>query len=161
MPAATDTLREADVAEEGQRDEVVAVLAHEAADALALAAEHEGHGTAVVHRVPALGARGVEAHHPDPARLQGLEGLHDVADAGQAHVLEGARRGAVHGLGEPGAVPIGKQHAVAARALGGAQDGAQVARVFDAVEDDEQGGIARRARAAPRGSSAGAARPRR
>ena len=107
----------ADVAEERDRHQVVAVLAHQPADAAALAAQHERHRPLVVHRVPALRARGVEADHPDPARLQRLERLHDVADARHLHVLERARGGAAHRLGEPGAVPLGQQHAVGARRL--------------------------------------------
>ena len=122
---------------------MVAVLAHEAPQPLAFAAEHEGDRPLAVDLVPPLGARRVEADDPDPARLHGLERLHEVAAAGHAHVLEPARGGAGHGLGQARGVPLGQHHAVGARGFGGPQDGAQVPRVFDPVEDHDEGGIAR------------------
>ena len=66
-------------------------------------------GRREVDRVPPLGAGRVEAHHPDAARLERLERLHEVADARHLHVLERAGGGAAHGLREPGAVPLGQQ----------------------------------------------------
>jgi hypothetical protein len=88
------------VAEVGQRDQMVTMLAHEAPHALAFSAQHEGQGPAVVDGVPSLPARRIEAHHPDPARLQRFECLHHVADASDLHVLKCTRRGPVHGLGK-------------------------------------------------------------
>ena len=59
-------------------------------------------------------------------------------------MLEGARGGPVHGLREAGVVTVGEQDPVAAGRLRGAQDRAQVARVLDPVEDDEERGVASR-----------------
>jgi hypothetical protein len=131
-----------DVTEQGQGDEVVAVFAHETPHPLPLASQDEGDGAAVVDGVPPLRAHGVEAHDPDSSSLQGLEGLNDVADAREAHVLEGACGGPVHGLREPGVVTVGEQDSVAAGRLRGTKDRAQVARVLYSVEDDEKRGVA-------------------
>jgi hypothetical protein len=53
-----------DVAEERQRDEVVAVFFDQPADATTLSPEDQRHGSTVVDRVPALGRGAVEAHDP-------------------------------------------------------------------------------------------------
>ena len=87
-----------------------------------------------------LGTLGRVATNHGGAGLELLEGLHQVADARDGHVLEGACGGAGHRLREPGAVALGQDDAGGPRRLGGAQDRAQVARVLDPVQDDEERG---------------------
>jgi hypothetical protein len=133
-----------DVAEEGEGDEVVAVLADQAPKALALSAEHQGDGTSTVDLVPPLRARRVEPDDPDAARLHGFERLDEVAPAGHSHVLEGAGRSAGHGLGESGRVPLRQHDTVGSRGLGRPQDGPEVPGILDAVEHHDEGGLPRR-----------------
>ena len=127
------------MAEERDRHEVVAVLAHEPADPAAFAAEHErdrllAGPPASQRSVPAASKPTTQT----PRAFRASSAWTTLPIAGDPHVLEGPRRGAVDGLGQAGAVPLGQQHAVGPRRFRGAQDRAQVARVLDAVEHDEQ-----------------------
>jgi hypothetical protein len=123
---------------------MVAVLADQSAKALALSAEHQGQGPFAVDLVPPFGARRIEADHPQPAGLHRGERLNEVAAARHTDMLKRARGGAGHGLGQAGGVPLGQHDAVRARGLGRPQDGAQVARILDPVEDHHEGGRAGR-----------------
>jgi hypothetical protein len=133
-----------DVSEQGEGHQMVAVLADQSAKALALSAEHQGHGPFAVDLVPPFGARRIEADHPQPAGLHRAERLNQVAAARHPDVLEPARGGAGHGLGQPGGVPLGQHDAVRACGLGRPQDRAQVTGILDPVEDHHEGGRAGR-----------------
>jgi hypothetical protein len=132
------------VAEQRQGHEVIAVLANEAAQSLAFAAEDEGDGPSTIDLVPPFRAGGVEADHPDSSCLHGRERLHEIAAPRDPDVLEAAGGGAGHGLGQPGRVPLGKDHPVRTGRLGGPQDGPQIPGILDAIQDHDEGGIASR-----------------
>ena len=123
---------------------MIAMLLDQPPDALAFTAEHEHDGTLVVDRVPALLARTVEADDPEALRLQGLQGLDHVADAGDLDAFERARRSAGRGIRQRRGVSIGKQDAIRARGVDAADDRAEVSGVLNAVEQHEE---SRRARA--------------
>jgi hypothetical protein len=76
-----------DVPEQGEGDQVVAVLADQSAQALALSTEHQGDGPSTVDLVPPFRARRVEPDDPHPSRLHGFDRLDEVAAARHAHVL--------------------------------------------------------------------------
>jgi hypothetical protein len=87
--------------------------------------------------------RAVEADDPDPSGLDRVERRSHVPDSRDANVLQAARGGAADRLGQPGAPPLGEEHAVHSRGLGGPQDRAEVPRVFDSVEDDQERRLSR------------------
>jgi hypothetical protein len=131
------------LAEEWERDHVVATLSHETADPLPFSAQNDRHRTLVVDGVPSLPPFGIEPDHPESPSLERLDGLGDVSDSGDLHVLERPCRGPRYGFREPGVVSVWKQHAVGARGLGGAQDSAEVPRILYAVENDDESGVVR------------------
>src|SRR2546421_4639515 len=125
-------------AEQRDMDERVAALAHEPPKALALAAEQK---RARLRPVP-FGVRGRGLRHradrPHAAPLQLFDEPRDVHSARHGHVFERARRRLRNRLRESRRASFGDEDAVSARALGGANYRAEVARVFDAVEHDRE-----------------------
>ena len=114
----------------GSLDEVVEAGAFAAEDEAAVLAEVE---VGVVG-----GAAFVEADDPDVLLLHGLEGAGNVDDLGDADVLGGTGGGLGRDGREGGGAALGEDDAVDARAVGGAEEGAEIVGVFDAVEREEK-----------------------
>jgi hypothetical protein len=84
----------------------------------------------------------VEADAPDAGVSEAFDGSGEVGDLGDREVFEGAG-GGLHGdRGQGGAAVTGEDQAVAAGGFGAAGEGAEVVGVFDAVEGEEEGGLA-------------------
>ncbi len=131
-----------ELAGSGRRDEAVAGVGDPRPDPLALAAEDEDGGAAQVD-LPGrrLGLR-VGAPDPEAGLLRLRQPVGEVADAGDVEVLDGAGRGLAGGGGDLGGAPFGDDDAGGAGELGRAADGAEVARVLDLVEGDDQRALA-------------------
>ena len=129
-----------DAAGHGDAQEVVAGAADEIVEAGAFAAQDEDAVAGEVELVVVGGAALVEADDPDVLLLQFLEGADEVDDAGDAEVLGGAGAG-FHGDGAQwrGAA-LGEDDAVDAGAIGDAQQRAEILRIFNAIESEEQAG---------------------
>ncbi len=97
-------------------------------------------------------AVGGQADDEQPGLLVVLERAGQVGAAGDRQPGGRAGRGAPGGGGHAGRAALGHEHALRAEGGGRADDGAEVARVGDAVERDEQRAPARRARARSRSS---------
>ncbi len=108
-------------------EEVVAGLFDKIVETRTLATEDEdGVGGEVVVGV-AGGTTLVETYHPD---------------VGLLHLFEGSGGGFGDGTGDGGGAAFGEQNAVDSGAVCGAEEGAQVVRVFDAVESEKEAGVA-------------------
>ena len=84
------------------------------------------------------GAALVEADDPDVLLLHRFEGASYVDDLGDADVL-GGTGGGLRGDGAEGGGPaLGEDDAVDAGAIGGAEEGAEVMGVLDAIESKEK-----------------------
>lgn len=118
----------------GLLDEVVEAGAFPAKDENAVGGEVE---------VGVIGGTAlVEADDPDVGLLHLLEGADEIGDAGDADVLGGPGGGFGYGGGDGSAASLGEKNAVDPRSVGGAEEGAEVVGVFDAVEGEEEAGAA-------------------
>lgn len=127
-----------DLSGHGDAEEVVAGLFDEVVEAGSLAAEDEDAVGAEVEVHVVGGAALVEAEDPDVVLLELLEGADEVGDAGDADVLGGSRGGFGDGAGDGGGAALGEDDAVDTGSVGGAEEGAEVVWVFDAVECEEE-----------------------
>jgi hypothetical protein len=125
---------------------VIAGAADEIVKARALAAEDDNQVAGEVKPVVVDGAALVEAGDPEVAALEVLEGADEIHDAGDAQVLGGARAG-FDGCGAQGRrAALGEEDAVDSGAIGNAEQSAEVLRIFDAIESEDEagsGGVAR------------------
>src|SRR5690606_27169574 len=128
----------------GDAHELVAALPRELAEAVALGADHED--TAVrrgLDRVERGLAFAREAEDLEALVVERLEGAREVDHAGDRGVLDGASGGAAHHARDAGAPPRGEDDAVGAERDGAADDGAEVVRIGDLVERDEERALGR------------------
>ncbi len=128
----------ADASGHGNAEEVVAGAADEVVEACALAAEDENAVAGEVEAVVVLGASFVETDGPDVAGFQVFKGANEVDDASDAEVFGGAGAGFDGGGRERGGTALGEDDAIDAGAVGDAKERAEVLRVLDAVESEEQ-----------------------
>lgn len=108
---------------------------------LAFAAEHEGGGGIKLDLVVVLLAALIEAVDPEAAFLKPVQFLADVADADDGQMFDGAGGSLGDGFGEAGGAAFGDENGIGAGGVGGADDGAEVVRIFDAIEQDEALGV--------------------
>ena len=80
----------------------------------------------------------VEADDPDVFLLELLEGADEVGDASDADVLGCSGGGLGHGSGDRSGTAFGKDDAIDACSVGGAEKSAKVVGVFYAVERKEE-----------------------
>jgi hypothetical protein len=120
---------------------VVAGAADQVVQARAFASEDDYGIGREVAAVVILGAALVEADDPEVIGLEGFEGTDEVDDAGEAEVLGCSGRSLDGGGAEGGGTAFGGQDAVDAGGFGGAEEGAKVLRVFDAIEGEDQAGF--------------------
>ena len=121
-----------------ERDDDVAFFAHQPRDALALVSDDDGAGARQV-AVEIVGAVHVGAVDPYAACFQLVDGFGDVGDARHAHIFNRACARLADRVAEARAAPFGNDHAVHARAFGGADDRAEVVGILQLVENDEEG----------------------
>ena len=122
----------------GDAQQMIAGAANQIVQPGAFASQHE-HGigpeiVAVVIRRAAL----VEADAPEVALLEHFKGANQIDHAREAKMLGGSGRGLDGDGAQRGGTALGEQDAVDAGGFGGAQQRAQVLRVFDAVESQDQ-----------------------
>lgn len=122
----------------GNAEQVVAGAADQIVEAGAFASENDyGVGREVV-AVVILCAVLVEADDPEVVGLEDFEGANEVDDAGEAEVLSSSG-GGLDGNGREGSgASLGEEDAIDSRGFGGAEKGAEVLRIFDAVERKDQ-----------------------
>jgi len=122
-----------------QRDQQVAGVAHQAAHAVAFAAEHKAQVDVQVDAVQRLDVRAdVQPDDPHVVVLQFLEGGDQIADLGDLQVLHRAGGGGYHRLGDAHAAPLLEDDAVNADRVSDAQQAADVLRVLQQVERQEE-----------------------
>jgi hypothetical protein len=84
----------------------------------------------------------VETEDPDVTLFHLLEGADEVGDAGYADVFGCSGGGLCDGGGDGGGAAFGEDDSVDACAVGGAEEGAEVVGIFDAVEGEEEAVLA-------------------
>ena len=129
----------ADLAGQGDGQDLVARLADERPEALALGAEDDADGAGVVERIPGLVPGAFGADEPEALVLELFHGPDEIRDPGDEEVFEGPGRDRVDGLGQAGRAPLGQDEAVDPRPFGATDDSAQVLGVIDLVENDDEG----------------------
>src|SRR5215211_2013897 len=134
-----------DLAGHGDVDEDVAGVPDQAVEAGAFAADHDADGfVGELEGEQACVGGAVEADAPDAGVAELFDGAGEVGDLGDGEVLQGAGGGLHRHGGQGGAAVAGEDQAVAAGGFGAAGQGAEVVGVFDAVEGEEEGGLAAR-----------------
>ena len=133
----------------GMREEMIAGAADEIVQACAFAAEDDDEIAGEIELVVGGGAAFVETDDPEITALEFFEGSNEVDDAGDAEMLGGSGTGFDGGGAEWSGAALGEEDAVDTRAIGDAKKSAEILRVFNAVEREEEAGgrFARRVRA--------------
>ncbi len=128
----------ADGASHGNAQKVVAGAADEVVKASALPAENDDKIAGEIELVVVRLTPFVEARDPQIVAFEFFKGTHEIDDACDAKVL--GRTGAgLHGGGTQGSgAALGNNYAVDACAVGHAQQGAEVLRIFNAIERENK-----------------------
>jgi hypothetical protein len=127
-----------DAAGHGDAEQVVAGLADQVVEACAFAAENEDAVAGEVELVVVGRAALVETDDPDVLFLEVLEGADEVDDAGDAEMLGGPGAGFYGDWTQGGGTAFSEDDAIYASAVGYAEQGTEVLRVFHAVEGEQQ-----------------------
>ena len=85
-------------------------------------------------------AAGIEADDLVAVFLEFLHGAGDIRCAGDRQAGRGASRGAPRHRGDRSRTALWDDHAIASKSGHGTDDGAQVARIGDVIQDDEHAG---------------------
>ena len=122
----------------GNGNEEVATLANKFVEARTFASHDDGDAALVIHiGVTFLGAL-VETNQPKTSFLELFHGTRQIFDASDGQMCERAGRNAGDGVRQTSGAPLGDDEASSACSESRANDGANVVRVFDAVEKNEQ-----------------------
>jgi len=130
----------------GNSQEMVAGAADELVEPCTFAAKHQ-HAVAGEIELVVVGLTAfVEADDPKVLLLQVLKSANEVDDAGDAKVFGGTGAGFHGDRAERGGTAFSENHSVDARAVGYAEEGAEILRIFNAIEREQQagGGLCRR-----------------
>jgi hypothetical protein len=128
-----------DLAGHRQLDQEIAALASQPGQAGALGADHQRKRQIEVGAIVLLGSLVVlDPDDPHAGLLQLGDRLGQVADHDDAQVLGRARGGVDDGGRDLGGAAAGQHHPVRADDLGGAQQRADVLRVLQVVEQQQQ-----------------------
>ena len=106
-------------------------------ETFAFATEDEDSGCTEGDLVVILLAAFVEAIEPVALFLELVHLLADVADFDDGQVLDGAGGGFDDGFGDACGAAVGDEESIDAGGVSGANDGSEVVRIFDTVEEDE------------------------
>lgn len=80
----------------------------------------------------------VEAVDPVAGGLEFRKGLGDIRDANDRHMFEGTGGGFRNGFGDANGTAFRDDQRTCANCRGSAEDGTEIVRIFDAIEDDNQ-----------------------
>jgi hypothetical protein len=133
-----------DAAGHGNTEEMIAGAANEIVEAGALAAKDDDEITGEIELIVFGRAAFVETDDPEIAALEFFKGANEIDDAGDTEVLCGSGAGFDGGGAEGSGAALGEEDAVDAGAIGDAKKSAEILRVFNAVEceDEASGGFA-------------------
>jgi hypothetical protein len=120
---------------------MIAGAADQVVQARAFASKDDYRVRREVELVVILGAALVEADAPEVVLLEDFEGTDHVDDAGDTEMLGRPRRGFDGDGAERGGAAFGDDDAVDAGTLGAAEESAEILRIFDAVEGEDEAGL--------------------
>ena len=95
-----------------QGQDVITMFADKPAHALVLAAQHQGYRPLKICIPEGHGSACFGSGYPDSAFLELFDGVHDVHDLDDGHVLERSCRSLRYRLGQTGCPPLGNDDAV-------------------------------------------------
>ena len=119
---------------------MIAGAAHEIVEAGAFASEDDDEIAGEIELVVCRRAAFVETDDPEIVALEFFKSADEVDDTGDAEVLGGAGAGFDGDGAQGGGAALGEKDAIDARAIGDAKKSAEVLRVFNAVEREEEPG---------------------
>ena len=85
------------------------------------------------------GGLAVGSDHPNTPFLEQIDRAGEVGHARHRNEFGGARRHLAHHPVHRGRAVLGDEHRMRARGIGRAQTGAQIVRIGDPIEDQQQG----------------------
>ena len=130
-----------ELAEHGDGHQEVALFAYQTAHAVALGADDDDGGTFQVGLIERSSAAHGGAVDPQTLFFQILEQGGQVGDPGDGQIGDGAGGGFTHHGGQTGGAALGDDDAVGARALGGADDRAQIVGIGQLVAHHDEGSL--------------------
>lgn len=116
----------------------VAMLLNAFVQSFAFRSEDEDGWRCVFDLIVRLGPTFMKAVYPKTCFLQLLQSPAHVGNADDRQVFEGACRCAIHRLSKRRSPPLRNDHGISPRRVGCTNDGAQIMRVFHAIEYNEQ-----------------------
>ena len=122
----------------GKGDDEIAALAGKFVEAVAFATHDNAGGRRVIDLGVGLVGIFVEANEPVAGLLQFFHGTGEIGDLCDGEMRESSGGGASDRVGESGGAAFGDDDAVCSGGERGANDGAEVVGVFDAVEKDDE-----------------------
>ncbi len=128
----------ADATGHGNAQQVIAGAADEIVQARALAAKDDDEIAGEVELVVIGFAAFVETDDPKVVLLEFFEGADEIDDAGDAEVLGCAGAGFDGGGAEWSGAALGEDDAIDSGAIGNAEQSAEVLRIFDAIESEDE-----------------------
>ena len=111
---------------------------HALVQAFAFAAEDKRGGGVVSDLIVDSGGAFVEAVDPEPGSLELFERLSHVDDASDGKIFECAGGSFGDGFSERRRAALGNDNGCSSGSMRGADDGSEIVRIFDAIEEDEQ-----------------------
>ena len=123
---------------EGNSDEMVAMLAHQAAHSPPLIADHDRGRRCIIDCRIVLLSLPLEPGHPYPLCLQCGDCLCDVGHFGHRHVYRGTGGGLHRGGSHRCCMVPGDDDSMKAGALGGPHQSAKILGVFNLIENEEK-----------------------
>ena len=117
---------------------MVTGAAHKIVEACAFAAEDHDEIAGEIELVVGGGAAFVETDDPEIAALELFEGADQIDDASDAEMLGGSGTGFDGGRAEWRGAALGEEDAVDTGAIGDAKKSAEILRIFNAVEREEE-----------------------
>ena len=122
----------------GNGNEKIAALANQIVEACAFAAHDDGDATFVIHFRVTLLSTLIETDEPKASFLELFHGTRQIFDAGDGQVRECTSGNARYSIRQPRGATFGDDEPSSACRKGRANDCANVVRVLDAVEKNEQ-----------------------
>jgi hypothetical protein len=125
----------------GDADKRVAVLLYLLMQTFSLGAHDDSGRRGPIHLVVIFGTALIDAVDPEAPFFKVFEGSIDIDNSRNGRIFQSAGGGFGDSFRQARGAAFGDYHRTGARGVGGANDCAQIVRIFDAIEYDDEPGV--------------------